>query len=67
LGILSLTLCFLLARQNGLHHIAGFGDVGEIDLGTILLLGAGTGGRGRLGPTLKKSTNPLSLACFDRA
>jgi hypothetical protein len=24
---------FLLVRQNSLHHIAGLGDMGEIDLG----------------------------------
>ena len=31
---------FLLFGQNGLHHVAGLGDVGEIDLGLDALRGA---------------------------
>jgi hypothetical protein len=43
LRILSLPLRLLLAGQNSLHHIAGFGDIGEINLGTIVLLGSRRG------------------------
>jgi hypothetical protein len=65
LRILGGALRFLLAGQNGLHYIAGLGDVGEVNLGAIFLLGP----RRRHGPrsTLQKSTDLLSLACFDGA
>ena len=39
LGKLGLALCFLLLGQNRLEHVAGLGDIGEVNLGLIVLLG----------------------------
>jgi hypothetical protein len=58
-------LRFLLARQNGLHYVAGLGDVGEVNLGAIFLLGSRRS-RG-LHSALQKSTDLVSLTCFDGA
>jgi len=60
---------FLLLGQNGLHHIAGLGDVREIDLGLNGLRGArGRGARvaARLRATLKLRANLVRLVVFER-
>jgi len=67
LRILCCAFCFLLAGQNGLHHIAGLGDVGEVNLGLGFLLGSRRGRRCRPHSALQKSTDLLSLTCFDGA
>jgi hypothetical protein len=58
-------LCFLLACQNGLQDIAGFGDVGKVDLGTIVLLGARCGRRSGPGAAFEVPTHLFGLAGFD--
>jgi hypothetical protein len=61
---------FLLLGQNGLHHIAGLGDVRQIDLGN-------DGGRAVTGRRTcamrsrsrflrKMRTNPIRLVAFER-
>ena len=69
IGELGLALRFLLAGQDCLHYIAGFGDVGEIDFRLVFLLSTGTGRTCPRWPgtTLKVSTNALSLSCFNGA
>ena len=69
MALASLRLNFLLLRQDGLHHVAGLGDVGEIDLGRNCLRGA----RRRTAAvarcprsTLKLRTNFVGLVIFDR-
>ena len=65
---LGLALGFLLTRQHCLQYIAGLGDIGEIDLGTILLLASRTRTTPRPCGTraaLKVATHPLRLARFD--
>jgi len=47
----------LLVGQNGLHHVAGLGDVGEIDFGRYALRGA----RGRGAPVAARSRSTLEL------
>jgi hypothetical protein len=60
---------FLLPRQHGLEHVAGFGNVGEIDLGSDRLRSA----RRRIawpgGPCLplEVRANPVGLLRLKRA
>ena len=61
LRVLRRALCFLLARQNRLHHIAGLGDIREVDLGAIVLLGTRTRGWRRPGPAFKIVTHAHGL------
>jgi hypothetical protein len=65
LRILSLSLGFLLPRQNRLHHIAGLGDVGKINLGTIVLLASCARRRRWPRTALKMTANLLSLMRFN--
>jgi hypothetical protein len=69
MALASLRLVFLLLCQNGLHHVAGLGDVREINLGRNCL------GRARRRTaavarcprsTLKLRTNFVSLVVFNR-
>jgi hypothetical protein len=69
MALASLRLIFLLLGQNGLHHVAGLGDVGEIDLRRNCLCGA----RRRSAAvarcprsTLKLRTNFVGLVVFNR-
>jgi hypothetical protein len=59
---------FLFLGQNRLHHIAGFGDVREVDFGCNTLLAAGTwrSGRSRAPSLLKVRTNLFGFICFER-
>jgi hypothetical protein len=64
-----LSFLFLFLGQNGLHHVAGLGHMGEIDLGLDALRGAR--GRGaslaaRPRGALKLRANLLRLVVFQR-
>jgi hypothetical protein len=59
----------LLVGQNGLHHVAGLGDVGEIDFGCYGLRGARgrrTAVTARSRSTLVVRANLLCLKVFQR-
>jgi hypothetical protein len=61
-------LFFLLVGQDGLHHVAGLGDVGEIDFGRNALRsasGRGTTLAARPGAT-QLTANLLGLEFFQR-
>jgi hypothetical protein len=60
---------FFLLGQNGLHHISGLGDVGEIDLGHYPLRRARSCRAAATGPGAagKVLANLLGLKCFQGA
>jgi hypothetical protein len=64
---LRLALSFLLLGQNRLHHIAGLGDVRQVDFGTILLLGARTTRGSRPAAALQMHTHLFRLVVFNGA
>ena len=66
LRVLRRALRFLLARQNRLHHIARLGDIREVDLGAVVLLGTRTRRGRRPGPAFKIVTHAHSFALLDR-
>ena len=59
---------FLFFGQDGLHHVAGLGNVGEIDLGRNGLGSTRRAGAGMapLATVLKVRANFVSLMVFDR-
>jgi len=68
MGILCESLGFLLFGQNGLHHIARLGDVGEVNFGLRPRVVPGAGcRRSRLGSPLKMPANSLRLKLLDGA
>jgi hypothetical protein len=58
-------LRFFLARQDSLQYIARLGDVGEINLGTILLLIANACRWCRAGSALKMRTDLFGFTRLD--
>jgi hypothetical protein len=57
-------LFLLLVGQDGLHHVAGLGDVGEINLWLQALLGARSrGARLTAGP--RSAQLGANLVCFE--
>jgi hypothetical protein len=66
-----LVFLFLLLGQNGLHHIAGLGDMREIDLGNhgLRTVAASRGGamRPRSRILRKMRTDLIRLVAFKRA
>jgi len=65
LRILRRALCLLLFRQNRLQHISRFGDIRQINLRLICLLGTRTRRRRRTRPTLKMRAHLLCLTRLD--
>ncbi len=66
LRILRRALGFLLAGQNGLHRVAGLGDIRQIDVGAIVLLEPRTRRWSRPGPALKIVPDAHGLTLLDR-
>jgi hypothetical protein len=69
LSLPGLCFVFLLLGQNGFHHVAGLGDVGEIDLGCDCLRTACTGARTCViaRARAKLGTHFLSFILLERA
>jgi hypothetical protein len=62
-------LFLLLVGENGLEHIAGLGDVREVDFGLLLALGSARTGASLAaapGVALKLRANLLRFVVFER-
>ena len=67
-ALAGLGFLFLLLGQNGLHHVAGLGDMGEINLGCDGLRSTRRPGTAvaPLAPVLEVRADLFSLVIFDR-
>ena len=68
--VMRLFFLFLLLGQNGLHHIAGLGDVRQVDFGNdggrAVTVRRTCGMRSRSRFLRKMRTNPIRLVAFER-